>query len=79
MLRSINWPNFIVFLPLLLEILGDIGIVIICCPVCDVINFENSNGFLIKPFFFLTKKSKKLNISKTKGACNMKKNKFHDF
>ena len=32
-------------------------IVIICCPVCDVINFEFNHSFLIKPFFEMTKKS----------------------
>ena len=42
---------------LLLEILGNMCIVIICCPVCDVINFEINQSFLIKPFFFITKMS----------------------
>ena len=37
----IYWlPNSIVWLPLLLVILGNMSIVIICCPVCNVINFE---------------------------------------
>ena len=39
MLYSINGPNFIVWLSLLLEILGNICVVIICFPVCDVIYF----------------------------------------
>ena len=30
MLYSINWPNFIVWLPLLLEILGNMCIAIVC-------------------------------------------------
>ena len=30
MLYSINWPNFIAWLPLLLEILGNMCIVIVC-------------------------------------------------
>ena len=30
MLYSINWPKFIVWLPLLLEILGSMCIVIVC-------------------------------------------------
>ena len=30
MLYSINWPNFIVWLPLLLEILGNMCITIVC-------------------------------------------------
>ena len=29
----------------------------ICCPVCDVINSEINLSFLIKPFFYITKKS----------------------
>ena len=56
-LYSVNWPNFIVWLPLLLEILGNICIVIICCPVCDVIKVEINHSFLTKPFFYMTKKS----------------------
>ena len=32
-------------------------IVIIRCPVCEVINFENNLIFLVKPFFYITKKS----------------------
>ena len=38
MLCSINWPSFIVWLPLLLEILGDMCVAIACFPLCDVIN-----------------------------------------
>ena len=30
MLYSINWPNFIAWLPLLLEILGNMYIAIVC-------------------------------------------------
>ena len=33
---SINWPNFIAWLPLLLEILGNMFIIVICLPACDV-------------------------------------------
>ena len=56
MLYYINWPNFIVWLPFLLEILDNICIVIICSPVCDVINFEINHSFLIKPIFYIKKK-----------------------
>ena len=35
MLHSINWPNFIVWLLLLLEILGNMCITIFCLPGCD--------------------------------------------
>ena len=75
MFYSSNWPNFIVWLPILLEILGNMRIVINCCPVFDVINFEINQSFLIKPFFYMTKKSgQKCNISRTKEllTCNKK-------
>ena len=51
LLYSINWPNFIVWLPLSCEILGNMRIAIACKPSCDVLNFEVSLIFLIKPFF----------------------------
>ena len=58
----IIWPNFIVWLPLLLEILGNMCI-------GDIINFEINLVFLIKPFFYMTKSLvKNLNILKTKRA-----------
>ena len=40
MSNSINWPNFIVWLPLLLEILFNMCIAIVCWPGCDVMNFK---------------------------------------
>ena len=46
MLYSLNWPNFIVWLSLLLEILGNMCITIICFL-----------SFLIKLFYCMTKKS----------------------
>ena len=58
MLYSINWPNLIVWLPLLHEILSNICIAIVCFPVCDVINFEINLIFLIKPFFYMTENSR---------------------
>ena len=56
-LCSIKWQNFIVWLPLLLEILDNMCIVIVYFPGCGVINFEIKLTFLINPFFYLTKKS----------------------
>ena len=47
LLHSINWPNFIAWLPLLLELLGNMCSVIVCKPACDVINFEFTLMFLI--------------------------------
>ena len=55
-LYFISWPNFIVWLPLLLEILINMCIEIICCSFCDVISFEINHNFPIKPFFYITKK-----------------------
>ena len=55
-LCSRNWQRFIDWLLLLLEMLGDLCIVIICCPVFDVTSFEINHSFLFKPFFYRTKK-----------------------
>ena len=55
MLYSINWPNVIVWWPLLFEILDNMRIAIVCFPGCDVLNFEINPIFLIKPFYYLTK------------------------
>ena len=51
MLYSNNWPNFIAWLPLLLETLGNMCITIIYYPGCDVMGFEINLIFLIEPFF----------------------------
>ena len=56
-LYSINWPNFIVWLPLLFEISGNIFTVTVCYPVWNAINFEFFPSLLIKPFFHIIKKS----------------------
>ena len=56
-LYSINWEIFVAWLTLLLEILGNICIVIIYCLVCDVIDLEIKHSFLIKLLFYLNKKS----------------------
>ena len=57
-LDSVNCPRFIVSLPLLLEILGNMCIAIACIARSKVINFEANLIFLIKPFFCVTKKSR---------------------
>ena len=51
MLYSINWPNFIAWLPLLLEILDNMCIAVVCYPGCDIMDFEINLIFLIEPFF----------------------------
>ena len=53
-----NWPNFIVPFPLLRNMLGNMRIMIVCQPVCDLINFEINLIFLIKPFFLYDQKVK---------------------
>ena len=55
-------------------------IVINCCPVCDVINFEIILSLLIKPFFYITKTLRQnVNISRTKRAFNMTLKAFSSF
>ena len=51
-LYSINYPNFIVWLSLFLEILGNHKL------CCDIINFKTNLIFLIKPFLYMTKNIK---------------------
>ena len=55
MLYCVNWLNFIVWLTLVIETLGNMCIVIISFPGCDVMNFKFNLGFLIKPFSYRTK------------------------
>ena len=48
--------NFIVKLPLLHEIVGNMCIEVICFPGCEDVNLEIMLRFLIKPFSYTTKK-----------------------
>ena len=77
-LYSINWKSFIVWFPLLLEILGSMCIAIICYPGWDVINFEINLIFLIKQFFYMTKKSRQKvkYLEKEKKLLRWNKNYF---
>ena len=50
---TFNLRNFFVSSPFRLEILNNMCIVVICCPFC----FEINHSFLIKLFFYITKKS----------------------
>ena len=54
--RYILWWNIIFWLSLLLEIFGNMYIIVICFPVHDVITFESNLNFLIKPFSYMTEK-----------------------
>ena len=74
-----DWPNFIAWLSLLLEILRNMYILIICFPACDLINFYLI-AFLSSRFSKLVKSQhKNVNISRTKRAFSMKKGIFHHF
>ena len=53
-LYFISRPNLIAWLPLLFEMFC--VIVIICCQVWDVTDFEINQSFLIKPFFCIIEK-----------------------
>ena len=81
MLHSINWPNFIVLLPLLLEILGNMYITIVCKPNCEVIKIEINLIFLMKPFRYITKRSRpKLKyVDKEKSFWGEIESIFHHF
>ena len=85
MLHSINWPNFIVWLLLLLEILGNMCITdwLWRQPACDVIKFEIKLIFsLIEPFWYMIKKSKqKLEkcLENEKSFSGETKSIFHHF
>ena len=51
LLHSTDWPNFIVWLPLLREILDNICITIACWPGCNAIIFE-INLKLVSAIFY---------------------------
>ena len=75
-LYSINWPNFIVWLPVFCEILSNIIIVIICFQDYDLINLDIDLNFLITSFSCIIKsQDKNLNIFKTKRVFKAKKKK----
>ena len=73
MLSSMNWPNRIVWLLLLRDILGNMCFAIVCFLGCDVINFEINLIFLIKPSLYMTKN---LNILRTKRASKVEQKAF---
>ena len=52
LLYSFARPNLNVWLPLVCEIFGKLGILVVYYPGCDVIHFE------INPFSYITKKSR---------------------
>ena len=52
-----NWPNFVDWLLLLLEISENMWFITVFYPVCGLINFKNYLSFAMKPFSYMTKKS----------------------
>ena len=74
-----NWPNFIVWLTILLKIMHNMWITIVCEPGCDVINFEINLIFLIKLFSYMIKKSKQKfeYLENEKSSWNEIKSIFH--
>ena len=79
-LYSINWPSIIVSLLLLLEMLGNMWIVFVCFPCCDVINIEIILSFLIKPFSHRAKKSgQKLKYFNNEKSFQNEISVFHHF
>ena len=81
MLHSINLPNFIVWLPLLLEIFCNMCIAVVCFNCLWRHKFWNQPMSLIKPFFYMTKKSrKKLKyLEKDKSFLRWNKKHFSTF
>ena len=73
-LYAIKWLNLIAWLPLLLEILGNMCIIITCSPVCHVKKFEIKSSFLIKPFSYMIKTS-----GQRKELLKWSKNHFSKF
>ena len=80
MLYSINWPNVIVWSPLLTEISGNMCIVIVYYSVCDVINFGIYLSFLIQIIFYDQKFRTQILISqKQKELIRWNKTHFSSF
>ena len=73
--------NFIVWFPLLLEILGNVYIVRTCGPVRGFLNFEINHSFFVKPISYPTKKSgqKCKYLKNEKSFKNEIKGIFHHF
>ena len=77
--RYINWLNFIVWMPLLLEIMGKMGTVTIFFPICDLIDFEINLSLSLSRFPTWPKKSgqKFRYVENDDGFLDEIKNTFH--
>ena len=72
-LHFINWLNLIDWLPFLLEILGNVCIVIICCSLSDVIILTLILAFLSSRISTQPKsQDKSINIVRKRTVFNMK-------
>ena len=66
--KNVNWSNFIVWLLRLFEISGNMCIVIVCYPNCDVINLMLTFTFLSSRFSTWTKSEQKLKYLKNEKS-----------
>ena len=57
MLYPLNWPHIIAWLPLVPERLRNLCIAIACYPGWDAKNLKINRIFVMKPFFYVAKKS----------------------
>ena len=73
MLYSINWPNCLVWLPLLCEIFGNMCIAMACKPICDIVDFVVQ----IKPFYLDDQKSRDKNLKSWERKELLRWNKKH--
>ena len=71
MLYSTDWPNFIVWLPLLREILGNMCIEIVCFLGCDVINFPSLSLYSSHFSTWPKSQNKNLNTLRMKRTFNV--------
>ena len=77
LLHSINWPNFIVWLLSLRDVLGNMWVVIVSEPGSDVINFEINLIFLINSVFLHDQKVKTKIYITWEQKENLRWNKKH--
>ena len=80
-LHCFNWPNLIAWSSLRHKILGIMYITIVCFPSCNVMNFEINLIFQIKPFLYMSKKSRQKFkcLENEKGFWDELKRIFHHF
>ena len=77
--RYIYWLNFIVWMPLLLEIMSKMGTVTICFAICDLIDFEINLSLSLSRFPTWPKKSGQnfIYVETDESFLDEVKNTFH--